>query len=176
MLVRLVFLLIENTKTKFEEDTMSDNKPSASKVADADMPIYGGLGMTFMQFPLLTSWYNSEADVVVSGVPYDMSTSGRSGARFGPEGVRSASINLVWEGARWPWTFALDDHLRVEDSGNVLFKHGEPQTLVDNLEGHIDKILDAGKTALTFGGDHFITLPILRAYAKKIRSFCCDSF
>jgi len=155
---------------------MSDNKPAASKVADADMPIYGGLGMTFMQFPLLSSWQNSQAEVIVSGVPYDMSTSGRSGARFGPEGVRSASINLVWEGARWPWQFALDDHLKVEDSGNVLFKHGEPQTLVDNLEAHIDKVLDAGKTALTFGGDHFITLPILRAYAKKYGPFAVVHF
>lgn len=143
---------------------MSENPTT---VADAEMPLYGALGMTFMQFPLLRNLSQSDAEVIVSGVPYDMSTSGRSGARFGPEGIRSASVNMVWEGARWPWSFALDDHLKVEDAGNVLFKHGEPQTLVDNLEAHISQIMDAGKTALTFGGDHFITLPILRAYAKK---------
>ncbi len=143
---------------------MSENPTT---VADAEMPLYGALGMTFMQFPLLRNLSQSGAEVIVSGVPYDMSTSGRSGARFGPEGIRSASVNMVWEGARWPWSFALDDHLKVEDAGNVLFKHGEPQTLVDNLEAHISQIMDAGKTALTFGGDHFITLPILRAYAKK---------
>ena len=143
---------------------MSENPTT---VADAEMPLYGALGMTFMQFPLLRNLSQSDAEVIVSGVPYDMSTSGRSGARFGPEGIRSASVNMVWEGARWPWSFALDDHLKVEDAGNVLFKHGEPQTLVDNLEAHINQIMDAGKTALTFGGDHFITLPILRAYAKK---------
>lgn len=143
---------------------MSENHTT---VADAEMPLYGALGMTFMQFPLLRNLSQSDAEVIVSGVPYDMSTSGRSGARFGPEGIRSASVNMVWEGARWPWNFALDDHLKVEDAGNVLFKHGEPQTLVDNLEAHISQIMDVGKTALTFGGDHFITLPILRAYAKK---------
>ena len=136
-------------------------------VADADMPLYGAMGMTFMQFPALTTLSQSDAEVVVSGVPFDMATSGRSGSRFGPQGVRQASVNLVWEGARWPWTFALDDHLKVADAGNVKFKHGEPQTLVDNLEAHISQILDAGKSALTFGGDHFITLPVLRAYAKK---------
>ncbi|WP_434025550.1 agmatinase [Neptuniibacter halophilus] len=123
--------------------------------------------MTFMQFPQLRDLQTSDAEVIVSGVPYDMSTSGRPGARFGPEGIRSASANLSWEGARWPWNFALDDHLNVEDAGNVYFKHGEPQTLVDNLEAHISKIMEADKSALTFGGDHFITLPILRAYAKK---------
>jgi len=133
---------------------------------DADLSIYGVLGRTFMQLPLVQDLAASDADVVVSGVPYDMSTSGRPGARFGPEGIRKASVNLAWEGARWPWDFALAERLKVADSGNVNFNHGEPQSLVENLEAHIDGILAAGKTALTFGGDHFITLPVLRAYAK----------
>jgi agmatinase len=134
---------------------------------DADMPIYGPMGMCFMAFPLETNLVKSAADVVVSGVPFDLATSGRSGARMGPQGIRQASANLVWEGARYPWDFALNDHLKVSDIGNVLFKHGEPQTLVDNLQAHISSILGAGKSPLTFGGDHFITLPILRAMAKK---------
>ncbi len=140
---------------------------ASTNIADADMPIYGGLGMTFMEFPQVANLQASSADVVVTGVPFDMATSGRPGARFGPTGVRQASAQLVWEGARWPWSFALDNHLKVEDSGNVSFKHGEPQTLVDNLEAHISQILESDKSALTFGGDHFITLPVLRAYAKK---------
>lgn len=149
------------------ESVNNESSNDSIAVADADMPLYGAMGMTFMQFPALVSLSQSDAEVIVSGVPFDMATSGRSGSRFGPQGVRQASVNLVWEGARWPWTFALDDHLKVADAGNVKFKHGEPQTLVDNLEAHISHILDAGKSALTFGGDHFITLPILRAYAKK---------
>lgn len=136
-------------------------------VADADMPLYSVFGTTFMQCPTVSSLSNCDSDVVVCGVPFDMATSGRSGARFGPQAVRQASINLAWEGARWPWQFALDDHLKLADSGNVAFKHGEPQTLVDNLEAHIQSIMAADKQALTFGGDHFITLPVLRAYAKK---------
>jgi len=135
-------------------------------VADADMPLYGALGMTFMQFPQVHDLEKSDSEVVVSGVPFDIATSGRPGARLGPEGVRRASVNLVWEGARWPWKFALDDHLKVEDIGNVLFSHGEPQSLVDNLQAHITQILKAGKSPLTFGGDHFITLPMLRAVAE----------
>ncbi|MBQ0755565.1 MAG: arginase family protein, partial [Amphritea sp.] len=143
---------------------MSDKQ---NNVANADLPIYGSLGMTFMEFPVVSDLTSSDAEVIVAGVPFDLATSGRSGARFGPQGVRQASSQLIWEGARWPWQFALDDHLKVADSGNVLFKHGEPQTMVDNLQAHISTILDSGKSALTFGGDHFITLPVLRAYAKK---------
>jgi len=139
----------------------------ATTTGNADLPIYGSLGMTFMEFPVVSDLSASDAEVIVAGVPFDLATSGRSGARFGPLGVRQASTQLIWEGARWPWQFALDDHLKVADSGNVLFKHGEPQTMVDNLQGHISAILDAGKSSLTFGGDHFITLPVLRAYAKK---------
>ncbi|WP_293268670.1 agmatinase [Neptunomonas sp.] len=149
------------------DDKSSASVANSSAVADADMPLYGAMGMTFMQFPAVTTLSQCDAEVIVSGVPFDMATSGRSGSRFGPQGIRQASVNLVWEGARWPWTFALDDHLAVADAGNVIFKHGEPQTLVDNLEAHISAIMNAGKSALTFGGDHFITLPILRAYAKK---------
>ena len=134
---------------------------------DADMPIYAPMGMCFMGFPAETNLAQSVAEVVVSGVPFDMATSGRSGARFGPQGIRQASANLMWEGARYPWDFALDDKLKVSDMGNLLFKHGEPQTLVDNLSAHVGRILAAGKSPLTFGGDHFITLPILRAMAKQ---------
>jgi len=134
---------------------------------NADMPLYAALGMTFMQFPQVMDLATSDAEVIVSGVPFDMATSGRSGSRLGPQGIRQASANMVWEGERWPWSFALDDHLSVADIGNVSFRHGEPQTLVDNLQAHISLILDADKSPLTFGGDHFITLPILRAIAKK---------
>ena len=140
-------------------------KPAA--VADADMPLYGALGMTFMQVPMVRKLTNSQADVIVSGVPFDIATSGRPGARQGPEGIRHASVNLVWEGMRWPWKFEVAKYLKVEDAGNVFFSHGEPQSLVENLQAHISAILACDKVPLTFGGDHFITLPILRAVAEK---------
>ena len=135
--------------------------------ANADLPLYANLGMTFMQCPQVTDIATSNADVIVAGVPFDMATSGRSGARFGPAGVRQASANLIWEGARWPWDFALDERLRLEDAGNVAFKHGEPQTMVDNLQALIRSIVSSGKKTLVFGGDHFIALPVIREVAAQ---------
>jgi len=135
--------------------------------ANADYPIYGALGGTFMEFPFENNFEQSDADVVVTGVPFDMATSGRSGSRLGPQGVRAASINMAWECERWPWGFALDEKLKAVDAGNVMFKHGEPQTLVDALEAQILRVVQSGKAPLTIGGDHFITLPILRSIAKQ---------
>lgn len=122
---------------------------------------------TFMGVEPVTNIEASDADVVVSGVPFDLATSGRAGARQGPKAVRLASANLAWEELRWPWTFAVQDELKIADCGDVWFKYGEPQTLVDNLTAHAQRVLECNKTMLTFGGDHFITLPLLRAHAKK---------
>lgn len=134
--------------------------------ANADMPLYANLGLTFLATPHTTDVVASKADVIVVGVPFDMATSGRPGARFGPAGVRQASANMIWEGARWPWDFALDERLKVEDAGNIAFKHGEPQTMVDNLQTMIGNIAGSGKKTLVFGGDHFIALPVIREVAK----------
>ncbi|MDI3324809.1 agmatinase [Pontibacterium granulatum] len=119
-----------------------------------------------MQFPFDREIEASDADVVVSGIPFDLACSGRSGSRMGPKGVRTASSNLVWEGLRWPWDFALDDHLKVIDCGDIFFQYGEPESFVVNAEAHADRILNTGKKMLSFGGDHFVTLPLLHAYAK----------
>ncbi len=140
--------------------------PANNQSANADLPLYGTIA-SFLQLPPVTRLEDSEADVVISGVPFDLATSGRSGSRFGPQGIRMASANLMWEGVRWPWDFCLTDRLKAEDIGDLVFKHGEPQTLVDNLEAHAKRILEADKSMLTFGGDHFITLPLLRAHVAR---------
>ncbi|ATJ81315.1 agmatinase [Halomonas beimenensis] len=128
--------------------------------------IYATLASTFMQFPATDDPVSSDAEVVVTGVPFDLACSGRSGTRLGPNAIRLASANLAWEGERWPWGFALDEALKVADCGNLGFRYGEPQSLVDNLETHVERLLGAGKRLLNLGGDHFITLPSLRAHAR----------
>ncbi len=106
------------------------------------------------------------ADVAVIGVPYDMGTSGRAGTRHGPQGIRAASSNLRWEERRWPWRFNLFERLDVVDCGDIVFPPGESQAMVDALEAAITGHLVAGRKPLVLGGDHFITLPILRAIAR----------
>ncbi len=107
-----------------------------------------------------------DADIVFMGIPYDMATTGRSGTRFGPKGVRSASANLRWEEERWPWGYALADKKRLVDYGDVDFEPGNSQDMVDNVIDHASNILAAGKKLLSVGGDHFVTLPLMRAAHK----------
>ncbi len=109
---------------------------------------------------------NAEADVVITGVPFDLATTGRSGSRLGPGAIRQASVNLAWEEIRWPWSFALQDRLSVIDCGDLVFEAGNGDEMSRRLSDHADRVLAAGKKMLSFGGDHFITLPLLRAHTR----------
>lgn len=120
----------------------------------------------YLRQPLNFDPANSDADVIITGVPFDLATTGRSGSRFGPEAIRKASVNLAWEGNRWPWTFNVTNHLSIADCGDLVFDCGDAQQMSDSLFAHADQMLAAGKTMLSFGGDHYITLPLLRAHAK----------
>ncbi|RXK34618.1 agmatinase [Arsenophonus endosymbiont of Bemisia tabaci Asia II 3] len=120
----------------------------------------------FMRFPLHFSPYDSDAQWVITGVPFDMATSGRAGSRHGPAAIRQVSANLAWEGKHWPWQFDLNDQLKVVDCGDLVFAFGDAQDMSDKLQAHIEMLLASGKRCLIFGGDHFVTLPLLRAHAK----------
>jgi len=104
-------------------------------------------------------------DVAVSGLPYDCATSNRPGTRFGPRGIRAASTGLASLGS-FPFNFNPFEFLAVIDYGDVWLDYGFPQNVVEKIERHADKILSAGVSMLTFGGDHFVTYPLLRAHAK----------
>ena len=108
-----------------------------------------------------------DADVFVIGLPYDLGTSGRSGARSGPCGIRAASANLRWEEQRWPWDFSLFERLRVADYGDLEFPTGNHDALFEAVAEHYGRLLTAGKTVLSFGGDHFVTLALLRAHHRQ---------
>jgi agmatinase len=103
------------------------------------------------------------ADLVVMGIPYDLATTGRAGTRHGPQAVRRASGNLRWEDKRWPWTFNAFDKLDVIDYGDVEFAPGDSAEAVETIIKHVGNIHKHGKKTLCFGGDHFVTLPQLRA-------------
>ena len=130
-----------------------------------DYSLYSN-SMSFMRQPYLRNPVSSDADLVVLGVPLDMATSGRPGARMGPDAIRRASVNLAWEGNKFPWDFNVFDRAKVIDAGDLVFDCGDAEDFTYRLEAATNEILKSGKTMLALGGDHFITLPILRAYAK----------
>ena len=106
-------------------------------------------------------------DIAVTGVPYDLAVTNRTGTRFGPRAIRAASTNLSWPGGNYPWGFDPLKRLAMVDYGDCPLDHGFPQNIPAEIEAHTDSILNQGVSTVTMGGDHFITGPILRAYAKK---------
>ncbi|EFC5425398.1 agmatinase [Escherichia coli] len=120
----------------------------------------------FLRLPMNFQPYDSDADWVITGVPFDMATSGRAGGRQGPAAIRQVSTNLAWEHNRFPWNFDMRDRLNVVDCGDLVYAFGDAREMSEKLQAHAEKLLAAGKRMLSFGGDHFVTLPLLRAHAK----------
>ncbi|KQU83904.1 agmatinase [Ensifer sp. Root31] len=104
-------------------------------------------------------------DYAILGVPYDLSTSGRPGARLGPDALRNASSQLAW-GEVWPWDFDPFDRLAVIDYGDVFYQRGQPAEMLKNVEQQAKLILEAGTRLITLGGDHSVTYPLLKAHAS----------
>ena len=126
------------------------------------MPRFGGIA-TFMRLPGNTS--PADLDVAVVGVPFDLGTSNRPGARFGPRDIRSESVLLR------PYNMATRaapfDSLRIDDTGDVATNAFNLADSVARIEAHYDALLAHDLIPVSIGGDHTIALPILRAVAKK---------
>ncbi|HAT29769.1 MAG TPA: agmatinase [Janthinobacterium sp.] len=105
-------------------------------------------------------------DVAISGIPLDLATTFRPGARLGPAAVRAASVQLS-ELLAFPWGFDPFEELAVIDYGDCWFDAHNPLTIAPAIVAHARTILASGAKMLTFGGDHFITYPLLQAHAEK---------
>ena len=132
-----------------------------SSLFGADSTSFGNI-FTYLGFPLSRE-LNSDVDAVVMGIPYDLATTGRSGTRFGPNGIRQASSHLRWEEQRWPWRFNLRERLKVIDYGDIVYEEGNSDDMMEAVIAEAGRIFSAGKKLLTFGGDHFLSLPVMRA-------------
>jgi len=138
--------------------TMPLNQPQSGNA----MPRFAGLA-TMMRLPAADSPHGLDAAFI--GVPLDIGTSNRAGARFGPRQIRAESALLR------PYNMATGaapfDALQVADLGDVPINTYSIAKSLDIGTRFYDEVLAAGCTPLTMGGDHTIALPILRAIAKK---------
>jgi agmatinase len=105
-------------------------------------------------------------DVVVSGIPYDGAVTYRSGCRLGPRAIRAGSTQLA-ELKHFPFGFNPFDHLSVIDYGDCYLDPHHPQSVFPAIERHADLIVGSGAKMLSFGGDHSVSYPLLKAHAKK---------
>ena len=106
-------------------------------------------------------------DIAITGVPFDQAVTNRPGTRLGPRGVREASCLQAFD-APYGWDgYNPLDEFSIVDYGDVAFDYANVPGFPAALEAHIAGILKAGSTSIAIGGDHYVSFPILRAYAKK---------
>jgi len=104
---------------------------------------------------------SADAAICVAGIPFDLGTSNRPGARFGPAAIRQASRMLV-DGDH-PASWAEMERLDLADVGDFRIVHGDiPATLAK-----IDEQATPFEHLVSLGGDHTITLPLLRALSRR---------
>ncbi len=114
-------------------------------------------------------------DVAVIGVPLDTATSNRPGARFGPRAIREASSGMNWE-RPWPWDIDPMEALAIVDYGDCPFDYGQPEGVPAEITAFLEPVVDQDVTTLVFGGDHFITYPVLEAHARRHGPLCLVHF
>jgi len=138
--------------------TMPRNQPQSGNA----MPRFAGLA-TMMRLPAASSAAGLDAAFV--GVPLDIGTSNRTGARFGPRQIRAESALLR------PYNMATGaapfDTLQVADLGDVPVNTYSLEKSLTIIKRFYDDVIAADCRPLTLGGDHTIALPILRAVANK---------
>jgi len=118
---------------------------------------------TFMRLPHVVD--PNGLDVAIVGVPFDGGTSYRPGARLAPREIRAQSSLIR------PYSYfqkvAPFERLNVADVGDIDAPPVSIEKCYDAVEAGIGAIADAGARPIVIGGDHSVSLPILRALARR---------
>lgn len=106
-------------------------------------------------------------DVAITGIPFDMAVTHRTGTRMGPRAVREMSALQPFDPPiYWDGYSPLED-LAIVDYGDLAFDYADVASFPAALTEHIRTILKGGAASIAIGGDHYISYPILKAYAEK---------
>lgn len=118
---------------------------------------------TFMRLP--ASRELDAVDVAILGIPFDSGTTYRGGTRFGPRKIRESSL-LLWGYNQVLRVFPTQE-LRVVDYGDVSVVPVDITATMDRIVEEVAEILRQDVTVVALGGDHSVSLPLLRAHASK---------
>jgi agmatinase len=122
----------------------------------------GGIA-TFMRLPHIAD--PAELEIALVGIPFDGGTTYRPGTRFGPRHIREQSVLIR------PWNPVLNvnpfQKHRVADFGDFSVNPLSIEDTMSRVEKQMELLLDEGTRCVSVGGDHSLSLPLLRAVAKK---------
>jgi agmatinase len=113
-----------------------------------------------------------KADYVVFGVPFDATSTYRTGARFGPNAIRQASINIE----TYSFRTSIDvEDLLLHDLGD-LHTSAETKKTLESVELVEKDLLEEGKTPVAIGGEHTLTLGAIKGLGHKVQKTAMMSF
>ena len=123
--------------------------------------------MSFDKYPICTDLSQLDADIAIVGAPCDLSIQGRTGARFGPRGIRFGSIwNRPSDAGRYDPVkdeyYLARDKWRIVDCGDADLIPGDLEATFRNIEHAVREITRRGGMPVILGGDHSITIPVAR--------------
>jgi agmatinase len=138
--------------------TRKSDEPSRFRpVSPRSVPRFAGVP-TFLRLPVHDD--PSDVDVLICGAPFDGGTTYRPGARFGPRGVRTASA--LSRGFHPAQELDLFETLRCADGGDILCIPMSMERTLENIRARVHSIASAGAVPAIVGGDHSISLGVLR--------------
>ena len=134
-----------------------------------DSILHLGLGGSFMGVeavaPKAEAIRAAGADAAIYGIPFDGTVVGRSGANYGPRGIRETSVQFTPYQATFDYN--LFDHVKLVDSGDCHVVLGNVERTVEVAERDISEIVNGGAIPVVFGGDHVISIPAIAAVRRK---------
>ncbi len=143
-------------------DDPGDGKELNQPLGGNEMPRFAGIASMF-RLPIVKD--AAGLDVAIIGVPLDIGTSNRVGTRYGPRQIRTESVLVR------PYSMATGaapfDSFQIADTGDVALNTFNLSKSIGIIEAHYDELMQYDTIPVTLGGDHTITLPILRALHRK---------
>ena len=113
-----------------------------------------------------------DSKYVILGVPFDVTSTYRTGARFGPSAIRQASLNI--ENYSFRSGVDLEDAL-IHDVGD-LDVSADPKKTIDMLKRVTEDIVAAGKKPIIMGGEHTITYGVIKGLGEEAKKTAIVSF
>ena len=135
-----------------------------------DSLLHAGLIGSFMRLPHVRPEVqplrDSQARAAIYGIPFDATNISRTGANYGPRGIREVSCQFL------PYNATLDfdliEALYPVDCGDCDIALANAEKTFARAQADIGAILDAGALPVTLGGDHSITIPAVRAVRERL--------
>jgi guanidinobutyrase len=132
--------------------------------------LHAGLAGSFLKLPHVpadaAALRDRAARAAIYGIPWDSTSISRTGANYGPRGIREISGQFLTYNATWD--FDIVDALNPVDCGDCDVILANAEKTFANAERDIGQILEAGAIPATLGGDHSVTIPAVRAVRRHV--------